>query len=177
MDRRRLDNNAIVSITATIVSVCALFIATYQTILMRQQQSATVWPKLVFSNGWLGEGDFYTLEVKNVGVGPALIKRVVIRSGQQSFSDLGKYNNWLTAGTKTSFNPSDSAITYFDYSDISPEDAIPANAERKLITVKGNPLAQLFVKNLPNFYLQVDYESLYGEAWTAYYPAWRTPKK
>lgn len=47
---KRLDNNTILSITATIVSVCALFVAAYQTILMRQQQSASVWPKLVISH-------------------------------------------------------------------------------------------------------------------------------
>jgi hypothetical protein len=83
--RRRLDSNTIISIAATIVSVCALFLSVYQTILSRQQQSASVWPKLVISNAYFNDGEFYRLDIRNVGIGPAVIKSVNIVQAGKSY--------------------------------------------------------------------------------------------
>ena len=162
--RKRLDNNAILSITATIVSVCALFVAVYQTILMRQQQDAAVWPKVLISHGYYKD-DFYRIIVRNVGVGPAIIRKASITGNGQSFPDMGIYEKFLLTKYQLSTQIRDST-SYFDYSDLQPEDVIPQGEQREICMAKGKAIATAFIKNESNFHLDIIYESLYGKQWT-----------
>lgn len=164
---KRLDNNAILSITATIVSVCALFVAVYQTILMRQQQSASVWPKLIVSHAYfenMGANSFYRLDIRNVGVGPAIIRRVEIKSDDQSFTTMAGYAKSILKR----HNALDSL--QFDAVDLLPEDVIPQNETLHLFDTYKSRFAQYFVPKQTNFKLIISYESIYGEKWKATFP-------
>lgn len=163
--RKRLDNNAILSITATIVSVCALFVAAYQTILMRQQQSAAVWPKLIISNAFFDNGNFYRLTIRNVGIGPAVIRGITIQRPGQSFDSVDAYAKY----TLTDHRSQDSTFT-FDYRDLSPEDVIPQGEKILLIDVKGQEATRLFLINRSKFTFSVIYSSVYGEEWQVQFP-------
>ena len=172
--RRRLDSNTLISITATIVSISALFLSVYQTILSRQQQSASVWPKLIIGNGYmknLGNDSFYRLYVRNVGIGPAVIKNVTIRHKNQSFNTMTEYGRTVLQ----THQALDSLA--FDEQDLTDEDVIPQGETVFLFDTYKNRFANLFINNLADFELTVSYESIYGEKWTVYYPAWRKPKK
>ena len=164
---RRLDNNAILSITATIVSVCALFVATYQTILMRQQQNAAVWPKLVINHGYVsnaGNDSFYRLFVRNVGIGPAIIRETRITYKGQPFSDMDGYGRFVY---KT-HNALDSMS--FDYADLLPETVIPQGERTVLFDTYKGSSAHYFSDNIKDFRLTITYQSIYGETWHVYYP-------
>ena len=162
--RRRLDSNTIISIAATIVSVCALFLSVYQTILSRQQQSASVWPKLVFKNAYLSDGDFYRLDIRNVGVGPAIIRRVRIEQAGHSFSDMNAYCNYVLS----TYSDNDSSFV-FDHGDVDVDDVIPQGEKDRLIAVKGKEATRLFLEKRKQFKMTVTYASIYGEEWTVQY--------
>lgn len=170
--RKRLDSNAILSITATIVSICALFVATYQTILMRQQQSAAVWPKLVIGQGYIsnaGNDSFYRLFVRNVGIGPAIIRETSITYKGQSFPDMDEYGRFVykTHNAVDSIN--------FDYADLLPETVIPQGERTVLFDTNKGSSARYFSDNIKDFRLTVTYESVYGETWQVQYP-YKKPK-
>ena len=157
---RRLDNNAILSITATIVSISALFLAAYQTILMRQQQSAAVWPKLIISHGYIenmGDSSFYHLNIRNVGIGPALIRQVRIENRGQQFSTMQEYGRAILRR----HHGLDSL--QFDAVDLLPEEVIPANQTIRLFDTYRSRFARYFAASQEPFIIIVDYESVYGE--------------
>jgi hypothetical protein len=77
---------------ATFVGVCALGVAGYTAYMQRQQVRAAVWPILEFdsNNGPI------SLIIANKGVGPAIIKHVVVRVDDQP------QRNWLDVLEKIS---------------------------------------------------------------------------
>lgn len=162
--QRRLDSNTIISIAATIVSVCALFLSVYQTVLSRQQQSAAVWPKLVVRNAYFSDGDFYRLNIRNVGIGPAIIKDVSIAQAGKSYRDLNDYINYVI--TPSAIQDSTFSL---DYSELDVEDVIPQGERRQLIDVKGEKATRLFLEKRRQFSLIVTYTSIYGEEWSVQY--------
>ncbi len=169
--RKRLDNNTILSITATIVSICALFVAAYQTILMRQQQSAAVWPKLVISNPYVtGTGivPYYKLIVRNVGVGPAIIRDVKLTCNNKQFGDMDEYARFVLKR----HNALDSLS--YDYNDLLPEAVVPQGEQVVLFDTYKNAAAVHFIRNVKDFRVAVTYESIYGEQWQVQYPKRKT---
>ncbi|WP_020606135.1 hypothetical protein [Spirosoma spitsbergense] len=162
--RQRLDSNTIISITATIVSVCALFLSVYQTMLSRQQQSTSVWPKLVISNAYFNDGDFYWLDIRNVGIGPAIIKDVTIEQAGKPYQSMNEYVTYAL----TTNAVKDSTFS-LDYSELDVEDVIPQGEKKRLIDVKGKEATRLFLEKRKQFRLTVTYASIYGEEWTVQY--------
>ncbi len=73
------------AIIATFVGVCALCVSGYTAYVQRQQVRAAVWPILQFdsNNGPI------TLTLANKGVGPAMIKNVIVKVDDQPVK------NWL----------------------------------------------------------------------------------
>lgn len=164
---KRLDNNAILSITATIVSVCALFVAAYQTILMRQQQSASVWPKLVISHAYfedMGINTFYRLDIRNVGIGPALITKVVIEANGVKFNTMYEYGKWVLKQHQAVDS------LQYDAQDLLPEEVIPQNETIHLFDTHKSRFANYFVPRRTKFKITVAYESVYGEKWQTTFP-------
>ncbi|MFC3092731.1 hypothetical protein DRW07_00755 [Alteromonas sediminis] len=67
----------IAALTAIVVSIAALFIAWDQSQVMRAQQHASVWP-MVDTRVSIAKDDkayFLSIDIKNVGVGPALLNQ------------------------------------------------------------------------------------------------------
>jgi hypothetical protein len=60
---------------ATLVGVCALLVSAYTAYVQRQQVRAQVWPILEYSTS---NEPFLRLTIANKGVGPALIRHVVV---------------------------------------------------------------------------------------------------
>ncbi len=76
------------AIIATFVGVCALFVSGYTAYMQRQQVRAEVWPILEFDSGNSPDIHF---TVANKGVGPAIIRNVVVKVDGQPV------NNWTVA--------------------------------------------------------------------------------
>jgi len=73
----KLDTDRVVSISAMIAALGSLFIIVYQTHLMRQAQNAAALPYLMMALTSNEQGAY--LNLRNVGVGPALIESVHVR--------------------------------------------------------------------------------------------------
>ena len=70
--RRWLERDLVVSLAAVVVSACALGVSLAQTLVMRAQQHAAVWPRLTTAlNVDVDSTTTLTLGVRNSGVGPA----------------------------------------------------------------------------------------------------------
>ena len=119
----------------------------------------------------MGNDSFYRLYVRNVGIGPAIIRHVVIQHKDQTFDTMMEYGQMILRKN----NALDSLL--FDETDLASEDVLPQGERVILFDTYKNRFANLFINNLNDFTLTIDYESIYGEKWTVAYPAWRKKKK
>jgi hypothetical protein len=150
------------AIIATFVGVCALCVSGYTAYMQRQQVRAAVWPILEFdsSNGPIQ----FTLA--NKGVGPAIIKHVIVRVDDQpvktwyealdKFLGPGKHSgeeidisgHVLSAGESMNvFTPHDDANSAINFD-------------------KSNPLWTQLNKDRNRVTVEICYSSTLGECWT-----------
>jgi hypothetical protein len=89
-----ISTDRVLSVTAILIGMATTGIYLVQTRLIMNQQHASVWPCLQLTttnNGEENGEDYFQIEVKNKGVGPAIVRRVdVYYKGQrhESISDL-----------------------------------------------------------------------------------------
>ena len=76
MDEKRLRFDLVIALCALLISGVAAAASAYQTYVIRQQYSATVWPYLTFIS--TSSATFFWLRVNNAGIGPALIRSAVV---------------------------------------------------------------------------------------------------
>ena len=95
----KINLEAIGAATAITVSIAALFIAWDQSQVMRAQQHASVWPMLygvvTIDNG--ENEHFLSLDVQNVGVGPALIRYADITINGKSVATFDEFDKKVLA--------------------------------------------------------------------------------
>ncbi len=148
----RFGSNAIVTLAAILVSVCALAVSVYQAKIMRDTQQASVWPfvEVLPSNtqngAWLG--------VTNKGVGPALVKSVYLEVDGQPFQ------RWQAMFDE--LLPADSVN--FVWSSVNGRVLAP-NEEARAIQL--NPAdARRVGRIIQNMTFEVCYCSVYDACWT-----------
>ncbi len=72
--RRRAGPELLVGIAAILLSCGALVVSVFQARILREQQGATVWPRLAVGTNHVDEG--FAVTMANAGVGPAIIREV-----------------------------------------------------------------------------------------------------
>jgi len=72
-----IDTDRVLSLSAMVIGVGSLFVILYQTHLMRQSQHASVMPYLMI--GFTSNSGGIHVNLRNAGIGPALINDVRIR--------------------------------------------------------------------------------------------------
>lgn len=155
------------AVAATIVSFCALGTTLYQTLLMRQQQHAAVWPRLEIFHAWYTgtTSSLYRLEVRNAGIGPAIIRQLDIRHRGQSYKNFAQ----LAVAVARQHGLADS-LAYQNYSDMLLQTVISQQEKRDVLFLNRQPYVEHFVEALKDIRVVVQYESLYGEIWEVTYP-------
>lgn len=168
---KRIRYEAVIAIAATIVSSCALGITVYQTYIMKQQQHAAVWPRLYLNHSWfIGVKEpFYRLNIRNVGVGPAIIRKVHIQYRNKSFQDFARLATYIASQHGI---PDSLGSMYTDYADLLPDMVIPQQEKIQLLLLNQQPYISYLVEaaNKKEISVEVEYESLYGQSWTVIYP-------
>jgi hypothetical protein len=169
--RKGIKYEVVIAIAATIISVCALGTTLYQTYILKQQQHAAVWPRLNLYHSYVLEADkpFYRLSLRNVGVGPAIVRKVTIQYQNETFKSLAQLTGYIASQHVLS----DSATTgYMDYSDLKPEMVIPQQEKIDLLQVNQQSYLSHLIKAMTGEQMKitVQYESLYGQAWVITYP-------
>ena len=92
------------AVIATFVGLCALCISAYTAYVQRQQMRAAVWPILEFSSGNQPGIHF---SVANKGVGPAIIRNVIMKVDDQPVKNWRELLERLTGSGTHKFSEND----------------------------------------------------------------------
>ena len=63
-----------IGLSAVLLSLCGLFVSIYETRLIRQEQRASVWPRVSVLPSVSTESDTVAIGVQNSGIGPARVR-------------------------------------------------------------------------------------------------------
>jgi hypothetical protein len=175
MDEKRFRIDLYIAALALIFSGLAAAAAAYQTYVIRQQFSATVWPYLTFVSSTSGTRSF-ELDLDNAGIGPALIRNAIItRDGKPIHEGLGP-TSMTAIGTaiapERSESDRDEAHAHvhvhnnLTVTSISRGDVIPAGSKLQLIHIIGPYLTKRVVSDAHHIDISLCYWSLLGDCWT-----------
>ncbi len=154
--KARLNAGVIIGVIAILINVITVSVYIYQANIMQKQQHASAWPYLE----WLlifNEEDGLRLEVKNNGVGPAIIKQTLVRLGDKTialdslFSQLidTDYFPHVTSPIQNRVLPAGASITPFKISNIEWAGKVNHALQAR------------------SFKLKICYESIYGDQWVS----------
>jgi hypothetical protein len=149
-----------VAACALLISAIASAASVYQTHVIAQQFSATVWPYISFTV--TRDATHLSVTMRNDGLGPALIRSA-------EFTESGKRVPSLDAIV----DPMVAAITdkhekgtmSESISSIGPGDVVPANQQVSLLAVSGAPIVDELIARRSQIGLSVCYCSLLGRCW------------
>jgi hypothetical protein len=151
------------ALIATFVGVCALCVSGYTAYMQRQQVRAAVWPILEFDSSNAPDIHF---TLSNKGVGPAIIKDVIVRV------DGLPMRNWTEVFEKLlgrgEHHASESDISGRVLSAGQSMDILtPFNDDGKPIAFdRSNPFFVKMDKDRARLTVEICYSSTLGECWT-----------
>ncbi len=171
MPRAKIKWNAdkLVSLSAISISFITLVIFIYQTNLMRQQNFISIMPYLMLSTTNDGEQNTFAVNLKNHGVGPAIIESASLTHRGERYR-LEDYNHYFFTFL-TSKVPGLDSLKNVSFSSLDIGLAIPANSNYNVLTVKDSPeeyqkvreaISRLLEEGLE---FEVTYRSIQGERW------------
>ena len=151
------------TIIVTLIGLSALFVSGYTAYVQRQQVRAAVWPILEYSTS---NEPTIRFIVENKGVGPAIIRDVIVRVDGEP---VRTWDNALQklAGPGT-YNYTESTISGHIFSaGESLTVLIPKNSDgTPLSRDKSGPLANTLDKERGRVAVEICYSSTLGECWT-----------
>lgn len=92
-----LEPQTLIALSAVLIAACGLFISLYEASLMRQEQRASVWPRVAI--GFTVNDTLVTFIAENAGVGPARVQSAEIRHNDSTRV------NWIDLLKRTSSGP------------------------------------------------------------------------
>jgi hypothetical protein len=145
------------SIAAGVGAICAVAVSLYQAALSREQQRASAWPSLSQSNSYV-EGQPYTRQVENQGVGPARIRSFEVLVDGRPVRD------WDAAVKALTGKPNSELV----YTSFGRGTVLPAGAARTLLRLPPGDQARAFwVGAQTRLETVICYCSIYDECWKA----------
>ena len=149
-------------ILATVVGFLALCVASYTAYMQRQQVRAAVWPILQFdsSNGPI------RLTLSNKGVGPAIVKHVIVRVDEQPVRNWKEALEKLLGPGTHLFAESDINLHVLSAGE-STDVLTPHDSENNPLAFdKSNPLWVSMNKERLRVSVEICYSSTLGECWS-----------
>jgi hypothetical protein len=148
----------LISISALLVSICAIFISVQEIRIMRTQQSANMYPYVTVGKTYNGKG--FGIEVENSGNGLARIDSYKIHLEDNYFEDWSDILSSLAPEAKN-----------IDYSLISTagnirNKMISPGETKNLIFLKWTPETRILEKRFRYLKVEICYSPLLGEHWT-----------
>lgn len=150
---RKLDRDLIFSLCALVISAVAVTASLYQLRMASASISAQTWPYLTL--GWSYTNDHTSLMVDNDGLGPALIREVVLTVDEKPQSDVISALRPIVSGPNGSLTLD--ALT----SGV----VIRAGHSLHAFTVGSADWNERVRRALPRFDLQICYCSVLGRCW------------
>lgn len=154
--KKKINSALLIAILALTINIITASIYIYQASIMREEQHAAVWPHVEWGLHYVQDESFY-LEVKNNGVGPALIKESQMKLNGTIATSIDSLLV-LTVGTRTLPH----VYGVIDNRVLAPGESI------KLIKVTDQLWAERLFYELYHsneFEFCINYESIYGQKW------------
>ena len=163
----------------SIVAVCALLVATiaasataYQTYVINEQFSATVWPYLSFDTTNDSAASSFALAVQNYGLGPAIVRSAVVSVDGKQMGP-GTTGNSIETAIHTSIEEAITAenrrrqhgLMHATTSSLTAGDVIPAGSSKILMGVKGPDIYRNVQAVRPHLDVEICYCSVLGRCW------------
>jgi len=150
------------TVVATFIALLAVCVAGYTAYMQRQQVRAAVWPILEFDSS---NGPDIHFTVANKGVGPAIIRHVIVRVDAQPVKNWNEALDKLVGPRKHHFSESD--ITGHVFAPNESMDVLtPRDADMNTLTDRSNPLWIELNKDRGRVSVEICYSSTLGECWT-----------
>lgn len=128
------NSERVLSISAMAISFITLIIFIYQTNLMRRQNHLSIMPYLMLSTTNDSGNSTFEINLKNHGVGPAIIESVAIAYRGKRY-DLTDYENHLYT-LLSSLEPALDSLVHVSYGTLDRGIAIPANTTYNVLAVR-----------------------------------------
>ncbi len=145
---------------ATFVGICALCVSGYTAYVQRQQVRAAVWPILEFQSS--NEPDIH-FDLANKGVGPAIIRNVVVSVDGQPVANWNEALQKLLGPGVHHYMESDMTGRVFAPGE-SVEVFAPRGSNGEELT-KVDPLWAKINKDRPRIMVEICYSSTLNECW------------
>ncbi|HEY0780003.1 MAG TPA: hypothetical protein VGD56_18705 [Gemmatirosa sp.] len=162
---RREFVDRVVSLSAAIVAVSALAVSIYQAKLARDQQRASVWPRLDLTNN--NGPHLYARVIRNVGLGPALVRNMEVTFDGRPLRQWGDLARTILGPDAKRIIEADTTLEF-----------MMSTVHRGSVLLPGASVEQLHLKGgtLPDAVMtaafsgrllwKACYCSLYGDCWT-----------
>ena len=151
------------AVIATFVGFLALCVSGYTAYMQRQQVRAAVWPILEFDSS---NGPNIHFTVSNKGVGPAIIRHVIVNVDGHPVKDWNEVLDKLMGPGKHRYSESDISGHVFAAGE-SMDVFTPGDPDGNPIAFdKSNPLWIEMDKNRGRLTTEICYCSTLGECWT-----------
>ncbi|MEM7573696.1 MAG: hypothetical protein AAF433_12375 [Bacteroidota bacterium] len=153
----RFDANMAMTITAVVISLCALFVSFAEVRIMRSQQKASLYPYLTIGQSYNEVG--YGLYLHNKGIGPASINSFQVFDNSQYFT------NWLELANH--YLPDSLSLGYDVMRMNNIQNTIISPGEKiELVYANWTPASRLLQSQLGDLDFMLCYSSLLGDHWT-----------
>lgn len=172
MTEKRLRVDFVIAVSALTVSLVAAGAAVYQTRVIAQQFSATVWPYVSFertNSPWSSE-----LDIRNDGLGPAIVRSVAISWNGKSKATIEAAQAAAVAENPKAMRAVRAALANgakLSFSTSTPTAGlvIPANTKKLVVRIDGAVLVRYYRQGLKHLGLSLCYCSLTGSCWVQKY--------
>ena len=150
------------TVIATFIALLAVCVAGYTAYMQRQQVRAAVWPILEFDSS---NGPDIHFTLANKGVGPAIIRHVIVKVDGQPVKRWNELLDKLIGPGKHQFSESD-----MNGHVLAPNESMtvftPHDVEGNPLTDRSNPLWVEMNKDRARVSVEICYSSTLGECWT-----------
>jgi hypothetical protein len=147
---------------ATFIALLAVCVAGYTAYMQRQQVRAAVWPILEFDSS---NGPDIHFTLSNKGVGPAIIRHVIVKVDDQPVKNWNALLDRLIGQGTHRFSESD-----MNGHVLAPNESMivftPHDPEGKPLTDRSNPLWMEMNKDRGRISVEICYASTLGDCWT-----------
>ena len=173
MENKFWDADKIMSLAAMFISVCTLVVLIYQARMtqerqdmmreqqemFRKQQMMSVYPYLDMYNSGTG-GPHYELILENTGIGPAILKSVKVHANGNTYGDIVDYlDDTFTQEDSIQYGHSNLWVGRM----ISKGETVRPISLTDKKPSSGIKIAEAIFN--PYVYIEIEYESIYGETW------------
>ena len=160
----QLSTDRLLAFSAVFLSLAALVVSIFQTAILREQQRASVWPRLQVDRNAIDSN--YLLTLTNGGVGPALIRAYGLRHAGADFAQAGELSREVIRdlGSYDSLG----AFGWY-YADVERGEVIRAGQEIELLRSVGSPRLRDALDSVfdpASAVLTIRYADVYGNEWT-----------